>query len=65
MYRLIHRSNVNAATDAKNDNNTVSIEKLEKLLSQVKQLRNHDISINTRNNGVVVLTIDGIVYETT
>ena len=65
MMRLIRRSNVNATTDNNSDDLTISIEKLEKLLFQVKQLRNHNINVTTKRNGDIVLAIDGIVYEVT
>lgn len=68
MKRLLR--NVSAATRVDNtikaeSNETVDVNKLMKLLSQVKQLQGHKIIAIPQNAGNLILKIDGIFYETT
>ena len=69
MLRLIRNNNINGATDIDSNTHTentsmVSLEKLRDLLPCVKQLRNCSVDILINKHGELILTVDGITYET-
>ena len=70
MYRLVrNRKNDEQKTteiygSAYEQNDSVSLEKLRELLPQIKQLRNHDVTVDVTDSRELAVTIDGVKYET-
>ena len=69
MLRLIRNNNINCSTDIDSithaeNTDMVSLEKLRELLPHVKQLRKCHINVLVNKHGELILTVDGITYET-
>ena len=69
MLRLIRNNNINCSTDIVSsihaeNTDMVSLEKLRELLPCVKQFRKCHVDILTNEHGELILTVDGITYET-